>query len=72
MLSIHLLDKMRHFRYLKEIKYICMYVDPVKKGTTIRLQLTTCVLLRHNKIITLIHFGMIITGTGKNEFTVRL
>jgi hypothetical protein len=55
MLPIHLLQKMRHFRYLKEIKciYVSMYVEPVKQTTTIRLQITTCVLLRHIKIITL-------------------
>ena len=33
MLPTHLLQKMRHFGYLKEIKYIyvSMYVEPVKK-----------------------------------------
>ena len=49
---------------------VSMYVDPVSQITTIRLQITTCVLLGHKKIITLLHCGMIITGTVKNEFTV--
>ena len=63
---------MRRLGYLKEIKYIyvSMYIDPVKKITTIRLQITTCVLLRHKKIITLLHCGMIIIGTVKNDVTV--
>ena len=72
MLSIHLLEKNETLPIFERNQMHMHVCRPNKKGTTIQLQLTTCVLLRHNTIITLIHFGMIITGTVKNEFTVRI